>query len=197
MCGREKPKPCLTSRVMCFTGHAAEVRQGFPLKIGPQSHTARRTTKRPDPTSREVDGLLPFRTLLNKDPSKHYVLVHEADNMQGPAYYQMMGYQFVIARPNEKDSERIGGIVGDPPNEGDKLRVMGDVWMWIDGYRRKQIEEWGIDGNGGLNLADELDERMGKLNLSEAQGRMSESHGMVVDNSKVVAPKKRPEVTGG
>ena len=135
----------------------------------------RRSTPRPDPKAHEVDGLLPYMSLINKKPDRHYVLVNRADMVMGEHYYAMMGYEYLLADPQNKDAETIGGRARKL-NPGDQMEVMGAVWMWMPMKRRQQIEEYGIDGQGGLDLADRLEEQMGKLMLAEARGPMKPVH---------------------
>lgn len=120
-------------------------RTASPRTSGPRNDPA------PRPPSGSVSSLFALR---GADPSKHYVWANTLDEVRGLPFYEQIGYEPVCwsddgATPNGKRGQ-----------SGTPIVRMGHTLVAIDKAARDEIEQHGIDGDGGLALADEIQRRI-------------------------------------
>lgn len=114
--------------------------------------------KRTDPRRlRPVDGTSPWAVLINQDPTKKYVLANKADQFQGAAYYEAIGYDVELVQEG-KDALRF--LAGRNGRVGEPLENFGHVVMSIDLERWNEIEKYGIAGGRGQDGADKIERRI-------------------------------------
>lgn len=108
------------------------------------------------PTGREDDIV---NKPCDKDgkPLQHYVLVPKNSSVGDyVGRYSAMGYQIV---PLTADGARIRGIpAGSPPAPHQEWN--GCLLMSIDMDEYEDIQEFGLDGQGGRNLMEQHDRAM-------------------------------------
>lgn len=108
---------------------------------------------RHDPRRRSHDGAPRWARILNADPARHYVMVNMNDAIQGPAFYEGMGYR--IERPS-KDGPRLAGFT--VPDGADTIEGQGNILMSIGKQQHLEIQKTGAFGDSGQELADQIEE---------------------------------------
>lgn len=87
-------------------------------------------------------------------PMKHFVLVAKNRDELGQAHYEGLGYKVV---PITKDGPRLRGLAStakDAPFQ----EWMGLILMSIDMDLKQDIDQYGADGQGGIDLFDKIDQ---------------------------------------
>jgi hypothetical protein len=143
-------------------GHPADAQNGER----PRSHRmaaaarklpAQKTIRRDPKRVRAINGTSPWATLMNQRPDRKYVLAAKADSMYGVSYYEAIGYSVEMANNGPNALRFIAGTAVKP---GEPLESLGHVAMSIDLETWEQIEQFGVDGNGGQDFADTVEKRM-------------------------------------
>lgn len=98
--------------------------------------------------------------LEDRDPASHYVWAYKGDQASGSDYYLQLGYEPVLWSD--------GGVRprGRRGTNGTEIERMGHVLMRISLEERQRIEEEGIDGQGGLRMVRQRQERILKQSNS-------------------------------
>jgi hypothetical protein len=120
---------------------------------------------RKDPKSKPVNSGSPYFDLVNQDPEKKYVWVYKAAAEMGVDYYRdAMGYEPVqFVKGGVKP--RVGKIL----EPGQYIEAMGHILMFISHERAVEIEENGVDGQGGQAHADLVEQKMRNSKKSIAE----------------------------
>lgn len=133
---------------------------------------------RKDPKSRPTDGA---RTagVRNANPERVYVLVSKNDTLQGPEFYEDMGYEYV----RQADPERMAGS----RNRGestDTVEYRGHVLMWISKQEHMRIVREGPYGDTGQKYADQIENRIvdKKSAARDSLRGLGANHGLSVVN---------------
>lgn len=120
------------------------------------SGAATTTPKRVDPKPRPVDGPAGEFSLLNADPERHYVCVNLATNHYGQSYYEEIGYDVEIARP-DGPRFRFGGRGA---KQGEPMQFQGTILMSCPIERKREIDLYGAFGGSGLSQVAETEKLM-------------------------------------
>lgn len=123
---------------------------------------------RADPKPRAIDGVMDQTDVVNRDPSRHYVLVNETNHGVFDVDYYLAiaeglevpddeGYRVETFKGREHPRLRIGLT---SRKEGDTIRFRGMVLMSCPMDFKKLIDEIGIDRRGGQQAADRDDEQV-------------------------------------
>jgi hypothetical protein len=129
-----------------------------PKRVEPQ--------KRRDPKNRHIDASSnSWAAVRNRDPGKHYVLVSNAADDQGPDYYESMGYEVEVYGGANGVSLRGGRSTKEL---GSPIEMRGHTLMSCSLERKAEIDQYGADGDAGQELADEVEQR---LSLNKGRGR--------------------------
>lgn len=124
---------------------------------------ARKTTGRKDPASRHVDGLATsrkgnrFLLVANPDPRYVYAWVWKADEQTGVPFYESNGYEIVLA---SQDGPRPAAV--RKPQMGAPFEFRGMVLMQIEKEEYDRIQREGVDGDGGSQWADMIEQRINR-----------------------------------
>lgn len=113
-------------------------------------------TFRKDPKKGPVNAGSPHFELIHSDPKKKYTWVSKTSEEVGVDYYRdVLGYepvQFSLKGARPRICKKL--------NEGDYIESRGLVLMAVDRARALEIDELGIDGNSGQQMADQVEKRM-------------------------------------
>jgi len=121
----------------------------------PQPQEIRKPIVRKDPVGRRVHGTSPVYTKLkNPDPRRYYVNVNTGDP-DAMAEYKVMGYT-----PEVKTPDGVDYAAGGCSRPGEPLQQRGSMLMSIDRAEHEKILRYGPDGQSGLELADQFEERL-------------------------------------
>jgi len=134
------------------------------------SATVAKTTKsgRKDPSPRHSDGQATsqrgslFTTIVNRDPSKEYVLAWKADEQTGAPYYEALGYDVVLYH---EGGPRLAGI--KRIKTGEAVEFRGCVLMSIDKDELARMRKEGDGFSLGSDWADQLETRIRKQKRAE------------------------------
>ena len=111
---------------------------------------------RKDPKLKPVNSGSPYFDLVNEDPSKKYTWVYKAAAEMGVDYYRdAMGYE-----PVQFTAGGVKPRVGKALEHGQLIEAMGHVLMFCSKERAQEIEETGVDGQGGQQYADLIERKM-------------------------------------
>lgn len=113
---------------------------------------------RRDPKRRHVDGASPWSRLQHRNPKKHYVFASLTNQETGQAYYEQLGYE--IERMPDKGTPGVQPWAGCTSKPGEPIEVRGHVLMSISTDKRREIDLYGADGDGGQALVDAIEERI-------------------------------------
>lgn len=126
-----------------------------PVRSPAKSATQKTTGPRNDPAPRAPSGSVSsLFALRNPDPTKHYVWANTLDEVRGLSFYEQIGYEVVCWTDNGPAANGKKGQSGTP------ISRMGHTLVAIDKEARADIEQHGIDGEGGLALAEEVQRRI-------------------------------------
>lgn len=117
------------------------------------SATVPQKSPRRDPRPRPVEAGSGKTRLLNKDPSKFYVLVSNTGHDQ-IGEYESLGYERVTADPG---GPRLAVV---KTRDGEVVTYQDSVLMSISKERKAEIDMFGDDGDGGWNQATKMEERI-------------------------------------
>lgn len=137
-------------------------------RIDPSQPEVSRTEpqRRRDPRHRHIDGSSnSWAAVKNRDPNKHYVLVSNSSDDQGPEYYRDIGYEPEVYGGPGGVCLRGGRTTRDP---GQVIEMRGHTLMSCSLERLQEIEQYGADGDAGQQMADEIESR---LSLNRTRGR--------------------------
>lgn len=132
------------------------------------SSVVARKSGRKDPAPRHSDGMASsargsrFTTIVNRDPSKRYILAWKADEQTGAPYYEALGYDVEIHR---EGGPRLAGIKRNVP--GGAIEFRGCVLMSIDEEEAQRMEREGDGFSLGTDWADTLEKRIRKQKRAE------------------------------
>lgn len=120
------------------------------------SAAAAKKVVRNDPKPRPLNGMTPYSVLENRDPDRHYVFVFTgADaNMQGPGYYEALGYRREVFH---KDGVRMAGM---KLAAGEPIVSFGHILMSCSMERYREIEAFGPMGDSGQTEATATEQRL-------------------------------------
>lgn len=111
--------------------------------------------KRNDPAHRPVTDILRRGQPKNLRPDRHYVKVYKAAGFQGIDYYEDIGYE---VEHHRADGPKLPGkreyVNGTP------IEHMDHVLMSCPMERKREIDQFGPDGDGGQQIADLLEEKL-------------------------------------
>lgn len=122
-----------------------------------------------DPSSRPLDGALPWTKIVGKDPSRYYVLVNERSGGEFDVSFYA-GLAEGIGLPNSDgyvvETVREGGPKfghgGETGRSGEPIRFRGHVLMSCPMGFKELLQEVGEDGQSGQKAADERDRQYKK-----------------------------------
>lgn len=112
-----------------------------------------RTPKRIDPKLRRTRG--PSLEVMNRDPNRHYVLANMNDPICGQGFYEGIGYIVETLRP---DGPKLRGMRTCQP--GEPITAQGNVLMSVELEVREDIERFGINGDGGMEAAEMIENKI-------------------------------------
>ena len=110
---------------------------------------------RKDPPARALDGVSPWARLENKTPGRHYVLIHSTTAGQVEEYIYN-GYEAEVWKTG---GVRIAGFRGKPPF-GEEMLTRGMLVMSCSAERKAEIDDVGVDGNTGWDLAEQVEDHI-------------------------------------
>lgn len=112
---------------------------------------------RKDPPRRPTDALTPYNAVKNPKEGFHYVLVSkDGRDAASPEYYEMLGWSPVIY-----SGEKSTCLGWGKWKENQVVENMGQILMEMDHERWVQLEQYGMNGQTGLNQADQLAAQIG------------------------------------
>lgn len=117
--------------------------------------------KRIDPPKRPVTDVARRGSLKNLRSDRHYVKVYKAAPDQGIDYYLDLGYEIEVIKDG---GPSLTGVGKENPfharRPGDPIEHMGHVLMSCPMERKEQIDRYGVDGDGGQEKADIVENRI-------------------------------------
>lgn len=117
-----------------------------------------RAAKRIDPPKRPVSDEHRRGTLKGLDPNRHYVRVYKAAQYQGIEFYEELGFEVEYIR--EHGGPQLPGGAFRKRKVGDAIEYQDHVLMSIPLDKWHEIEQNGVDGDGGQRAADALEDRI-------------------------------------
>lgn len=142
---------------------------------------ARALSPRRDPVARPLVHMDRAGDVDGKDPTKEYVWANPniKDGAPGsPEWYEELGYEPVSSGGREK-------LRGKRKDGSSQLKLGGCVLMSVDRAIKQQIEEEGVDGQGGLRQLRQLkaailDPRM----LNNPFAGISSQHARIINETQ-------------
>jgi hypothetical protein len=120
--------------------------------------SGRRGIKREDPPPRPVEQTANRGFLSGADPNKHYVWVSEVnDPTINVSYYRHLGYKAAQYDPSEA-VPALGNM--EELKQGDPIKTMGMVLMELPMERKRELDEFGPQGNTGQRAFNLLEEKV-------------------------------------
>lgn len=100
---------------------------------------------RRDPKRSHIDGIREGH--LKGDGYRpndfHYVFADKSSRYRGPEYYEMLGYRIMTVDDHIE-------VTGRFRQKDKQIEYMGHYLMCISKSERRDIEQFGVDGQGGL-----------------------------------------------
>jgi len=136
--------------------------------------TEQNLAPRVDPPRRGVGGVSALWQVLNHDPARKYVWVFSGTK-QSLTEYRLAGFRFETYDFSlDKDGKPIldeeglpisSGVhspacLPDPKDNGQRIEVMDHYLMSCSRERADEIEDIGINGDGGRKWADKVENMM-------------------------------------
>lgn len=116
--------------------------------------------ERVDPPRKSAGTVLRATSLSNQDINKHYVWASLTNEIQGiPAvdYYEATGYDVEVHKPNGVVSGL--GRTTREKKMGQRIEQYGCVLMSCSIERKAEIDQFGVDGDGGQQAASALEDK--------------------------------------
>jgi hypothetical protein len=96
-----------------------------------------------------------WNKITNYDPNKKYIWANTQDKNQGVAYYESIGY-----RAEVKSEGGVSAPYARKLREGEEILVRDMLLMSMSKEEAQEIEQFGDDGDTGLELARKLELKM-------------------------------------
>lgn len=128
------------------------VKRKTPVKPSGTSSAANPRLARLEQRGAHGEG---WTQLYNRDPERVYAWVYTGDKNQGIGYYRSNGYVVESYDPDGVQAPFANGL-----KPGDEIVVRDNVLMSISRKEYEEIQRWGADGHGGIELTKRLEAKM-------------------------------------
>ena len=140
--------------------------------------------KRIDPKERKLRG--PSLEVLNQDPNRHYVLANMNDPICGQGFYEGIGYKAELLT---QDGPRLRGAKN--VQLGEPITHQGHLLMSLERELRDEIEQYGINGDGGFEAASIIENKI--IDKHAAVDLLRGLHGRRNGALRVINETSEPE----
>lgn len=129
--------------------------QDLDEKPAPARQNPFRNAVRYDPRHRHATGLGVGNGISNPEPDRKYCLVRKDDIIQGPDYFEYLGYE---VERHWEGGPRL--MIGKTARHGEPIEFMGSVLMSIDKRMHAELVAKGAFGSGGQEGADRTEKQI-------------------------------------